>query len=419
MSTLLAVGLAVLAAVPALLVRFGLLDASVELATLFFGGAIVGASFAMAWGAEAAEHDISRALALTTVALLAVLPEYAVDIVFAFKAGQNPAFAQYAAANMTGSNRLLLGLGWPMVAIVAWLVRGQSRLGLSRDAVLPLFFLAVATIYSFVLPLKASIGLFDTLVLFALFGTYAVLAARGRAEQPDLVGPAAAIGALRPASRRVVIFALFAFAGFAISQSAGPFADGLVHTGQSLGIDEFLLVQWLAPLASEAPEFLVAALLAIRGKTTAALGLLLSAKLNQWTLLVGSLPLAYVVGVLSETQAATSSVLALALPLDTRQVAEVWLTAAQSLFGVAVLASLSLSLGEAALLAILFAAQLVVGGLLRAALHNTLGADQELFAFSLAYLVLSVVFGIQARKVIASVLRHRLRKGLDYPALQE
>jgi Ca2+/Na+ antiporter len=69
-----------------------------------------------------------------------------------------------------------------------------------------------------------------------------------------------------------------------------------VHTGQKLGIDEFLLVQWLAPLASETPEFLVAVLLALRGKATAALALLLAAKVNQWTLLVGSLALAYSAG---------------------------------------------------------------------------------------------------------------------------
>ena len=89
-----------------------------------------------------------------------------------------------------------------------------------------------------------------------------------------------------------------------------------MRTGQSLGIDEFLLVQWLAPLASEAPEFLIAALLAARGKAGAAMGLLLAAKLNQWTLLVGSLPLAYSFG---------AGQLA-ALPLDSRQVSEVLLT---------------------------------------------------------------------------------------------
>src|SRR5437868_12354832 len=148
MSTRLAVALALLAAVPAALVHVGVLNVSVEIATLFYGLAIVGAAFAMSWGAEAAEHDIPRALALSVVALLAVFPEYAVDIVFAVKAGQDPTFAPYAAANMTGSNRLLLGLGWPTVSILVWLSSGRRVLQLSRDAGLPLFFLVAAWFFS-------------------------------------------------------------------------------------------------------------------------------------------------------------------------------------------------------------------------------------------------------------------------------
>jgi len=399
MGTLLAIALAILSAVPAMLVRFAGLNVPIEVATLFYGLAIVGASFAMAWGAEAAEHDIPRALALTVVALLAVFPEYAVDFIFAFKAGQNPEFAPYAAANMTGSNRLLLGLGWPTVSVLAWLFRGQRRLVLTRDALLPLSFLALATIYSFILPLKANIGLIDSLILFALFGAYALLAAREDTEEPDLVGPAATIGALPSGPRRAAIVGLFAFAGATIGASAEPFADGLVRTGHSLGIDEFLLVQWVAPLASEAPEFLVAALLALRGKANAALGLLLSAKVNQWTLLVASLPLAYSLG------AGRPDV----LPLDSRQVAEVWLTAAQSLFGVAVLASLSLELGESALLACVFLAQFIAGGVIRTVLHDAAGGETELIVFSIVYVLLSLVFMVRARRVLGTMWR----KGRD------
>ena len=390
MPTRLAVALAVLAAGPAALVHLGVLSVSVEIATLFYGLAIVGAAFAMSWGAEAAEHDIPRALALSVVALLAVFPEYAVDIVFAVKAGQDPTYAPYAAANMTGSNRLLLGLGWPTVSVLAWRASGIKLLHLGRDAGLPLFFLGVATLYSFSLPLRANIGIVDSVVLVGLFLTYAVLAAREEHTEPDLVGPPATIGALPTNARRLSILGLFAYAGVAIGAAAEPFAAGLVHTGQRLGIDEFLLVQWLAPLASEAPEFLIAALLAARGKAGAALGLLLSAKLNQWTLLVGSLPLAYSIG---------AGHLA-ALPLDNRQSAEVLLTAAQSLFGIAVLASMSLSLFEAALMASLFIAQLVIGGLLRTSLHNAAGGEVELIVFSVVYLLLSLVFLYQARRVV-------------------
>jgi cation:H+ antiporter len=396
MRTWLLMALALGAAVPAFWLRPGGLVLPVELATFGFGLSVVGAAFLMSWAAEAAERDIPRALALTAVALLAVLPEYAVDIIFAYKAGHDPAFAPYAVANMTGSNRLLLGLGWPALAVLAWLKSGQHLFRLDRGNWLPLGFLTAATIYSFLLPLKATISPLDSVVLISLFVVYAVLAARAEGEEPILVGPAAAIGGLPTARRRLAIVGLFAFAGATIGISAEPFAEGLVYTGQKLGIDEFLLVQWLAPLASETPEFLVAALLAVRGKATVALGLLLAAKLNQWTLLVGSLALAYSAGA---GQVA-------ALPLDQRQVGEVLLTAAQSLFGLAVLARLSFSLRSAALLAALFVGQLVLGGVLRAGLHNAGAASAELFWFAGLYLVLAAWQLARARHVLGR-LRHR------------
>ena len=112
----------------------GHLDHAVEAA--LFGLAIVGAAFLLSWAAETAQLDISAGLALAVLALIAVLPEYAVDLVFAGKAGT--AVAQHgpaclapgapgespcslALANMTGSNRLLIGVGWSMVVLMAWL----------------------------------------------------------------------------------------------------------------------------------------------------------------------------------------------------------------------------------------------------------------------------------------------------------
>jgi cation:H+ antiporter len=58
--------------------------------SLIFGAGIVGAAFLLAWGAEVAQLDISQALALALVALVAVLPEYAVDGYLAWQAGANP-----------------------------------------------------------------------------------------------------------------------------------------------------------------------------------------------------------------------------------------------------------------------------------------------------------------------------------------
>ncbi|MYE32940.1 MAG: sodium:proton exchanger, partial [Chloroflexi bacterium] len=102
--------------------------------------------------------------------------------------------------------------------------------------------------------------------------------------------------------------------------------------------------------ASESPEFLVAGILAFRGRAAVGLAALLSSKVNQWTLLVGSLPVAF--GISGETLGG--------LPLDGRQSQEVFLTAAQSLFAVAVLVSLSLGRLEAIALLGLFMIQFLI-----------------------------------------------------------
>ncbi|MFC6738066.1 hypothetical protein [Methylobacterium tardum] len=78
-----------------------------------FGIAILAAGFLLSWGAETAEQYVSQGLILAAVALVTVLPEYAVDIYYAYMAGASgpdSRYAQYAAANMTGANRLLVGL---------------------------------------------------------------------------------------------------------------------------------------------------------------------------------------------------------------------------------------------------------------------------------------------------------------------
>src|SRR5205814_1679113 len=72
----------------------------------------------IAWGAEAAQFLISQGLALAILAWLQTLPEFAVEAVIAWDAGQEPERAHLAIANLTGAIRLLLGLGWPMIYFV-------------------------------------------------------------------------------------------------------------------------------------------------------------------------------------------------------------------------------------------------------------------------------------------------------------
>ena len=328
---------------------FGGLGLPFEWIALAAGCAILGAAFMLSWSCEIAERDIPQSLALLALALVGVLPEYAIDLHFAWMAGKDPVYAGYAVANMTGANRLLIGFGWAAVVLAAcW--RGRTeRLTLHPRQRLELRFLVWATLYSFVIPLSGSIDLLDAAVLLGLFLAYVRAAMKGEHEDTELVGPARLIDVqFADLGRRSWALALFLFAAFAIFVSAEPFAESLVHLGQNYDVDEFLLVQWIAPLASESPEFVVAVLFALKLRGSVGIGALVSSKVNQWTLLVGAIPIAYAISLGS----------ARGLPLDARQTEELLLTSAQSLLASIMLADLSFSRKEAIALAILFAAQL-------------------------------------------------------------
>jgi cation:H+ antiporter len=389
------VALTALVALPSVVLRASGAHLPDVFALLVFGGAVVAAAFLLAWAAEAAEVDISGNLAVAILALIAVLPEFAVDLYFAYSAGHRPGYAAYAAANMTGSNRLLIGLGWPLAAVA--FVVGVGRRGghargvdLKPERRIELAFLGLASIYAVIIPLTRQIAWYDSIVLIGLFAAYMWRVGHTPQEEPDLIGVAAAIAELPSARRRPLVVGLFVFAAGVVVAAAQPFAEALIGTGRVLHIDEFLLVQWLAPLASESPELLVAVLFSLRGKGDKGLGTVLAAEVSQWTLLVGAIPVAYAVG------GGDGS-----LPLDPRQHAEFILTSAQAVLGFAVLANLRLSRWEAAMMIGLFAIQF--------ALPDP-GARIRLAG---AYLLIAVCMLLVQRRHVARVVPCAFRIGAE------
>jgi len=433
-SMLVAIGLCL----PGALSRLTGVHGEVGVMALLFGLSIVGAAFLLSWAAEVAQLDMSAGLAIALLAFIAVLPEYAVDLVFAWKGGNavekfgpacRPAASatespcSLALANMTGANRLLIGVGWSLVVFLAWYAmrrrnRGEAvrppaadpgdsgpadpvtagarltEIRLDRSHSVELAFLTIASAYSLTLPLKGSVTLLDAAVLVGLFIAYTVRISRAPAEHPHLVGPSLYVATFTPRNRRLSVGLLFAFAAGVILLCAEPFAESLVATGARFGVSEFLLVQWLAPLASEAPELLVAGLYAWRLNTNAGLGTLVSSKVNQWTLLVGTLPIVFAI--------ASGSLHG--LPIVARQREELFLTAAQSVFAVAILANLSISVKEAAMLFALFWAQFVLGAVVPASWHGA-----ELVVVGAIYLLLAAGYFIRHRTAVPDLLRDGLR----------
>jgi len=286
-----------------------------------------------------------------------VLPEYAVDIYLAWRAAHHPEYIPLVAANMTGANRLLVGVGWSAVVFLGWMalrkqgkIPAEGQIPIEPVLAIEVTTLTVATLYSLVLPLKGTITLWDAVVFVLMFAGYVWTAGRAPHIEPEPAGPVATLAALPRRWRRASYVLMFLYSGFIILIATEPFTEGLIHLGKSFGISEFILIQWIAPLASESPEMIILCYFALRGHVASAMSAIISSKINQWTLLIGSLPIIYSVS------AGHFSF----LPLEPRPREEVLLTAAQSLFACAVIANRFFSRLEALLLFVLFAVQLVI-----------------------------------------------------------
>ena len=382
--------LAIVLTLPGLALRFAHPDLSPIWVAVLSGMAILGASFLLTWACEVAQLDIPQAVAVAVVAFIAVLPEYAVDMYFTWMAGQHPesAYSHYAIANMTGANRLLIGVGWSAIVLI-FAGRYHSAVALHDDKRTDVLFLGLATLYALLIPLKGSLTWVDGVVFLAIYAWYIWIIARRPCEEEEPEGPAAVLAQLPKKKRLRTVSAIFLFAALVILCNAEPFSESLVASGKLLGVNEFLLVQWLAPIASEAPEFIVALMFAFRGNAGLALGSLLSSKLNQWTLLVGMIPGVYAV---------SSGGLSPSINLDTHQFQEILLTAGQSIFAVALLLDLRLHVREAFWLLVLFAAQLL-SPLYDAQLEAMLGLPHDPlrlhYFYAQVYLALAAILMIK------------------------
>ena len=390
--------------VPGIILRLGHFysDLNPLLILLFTGLGIFGAAFILTWACEVAQMDIPQTLALAVVAFIAVLPEYAVDMYFTWMAGQDPesAYSHYAIANMTGANRLLIGIGWSAIAILYWL-KYKKDVILDPERRTEMLFLAAATIYAFIIPIKGSLACYDAIIFVGMYVYYIWVISKRPTEEEECEGVALVLANLPPSRRKATMAGLFVFAALIILANAEPFSESLIASGKFLGIDEFLLVQWLAPVASEAPEFIVAILFVLRAKANLALGSLLSSKLNQWTLLVGMIPLVY---------ALSSGSFSPYLPMDAHQLSEVLLTAAQSLFAIALLLTMKLNMKGALALLVLFLAQFTAP-MYQESLESLMGLahspDRLHDIYSIIYIVIAL-FIIAKRYKMAIKLKEGL-----------
>jgi cation:H+ antiporter len=309
----------------------------VPLATVGLGIGLVGASFLLAWAADAGEAVFSGGGVLAVIALVVVLPEFTIETRFAYIQQTN-----LVTANLTGATRLLLTGATALPLVVAFIARrtGQAatpfRLAPARR--LELGLLLMASIFAIQIVARGNLTLPDGIILIGLYVLYARRVQGSPEEEPAVLGVPAGLVSLPSAYRRASIAALIVIAAAVVVAIANPFADALLGTGKSLGIDPYLLIQSVIPLATEAPEFVVVAVLVAHRRPAQALALFLASAVTQWTLGMGALPVAYLAGGGGAS-----------MPLAGREQLEVGLTIALTLFAVAALSSLRPQRVDAAL----------------------------------------------------------------------
>lgn len=319
----------------------------VELATIGLCIGLIAASFLLAWAADAGEAVFSGGFILAVIALVAVLPEFIIETRFAYIQQ-----AELVTANLTGATRLLLTGATALPLVVVYLARRRGQAAapfqLAEARQLELGILLVVSIFAIQVVARGSLTLADGIILVALYLLYARRVRGTPEEEPAVIGVPAGLLSLSPQFRRPAIAALILAAAAVVITIANPFADALLATGTSFGIDPYFLIQSVVPLATETPEFVIVAVLVANRRPAQGLALFLASSVSQWTLGMGVLPIAYLAG-----GGGTS------MPLAGRELVELALTIALTVFAVAALVFLKPERVDAAIVVGVMALQFI------------------------------------------------------------
>jgi len=314
----------------------------------------------IAWAAEAAQFLISQGLALAILAWLQTLPEFAVEGVIAWTAGKDPAKVHLATANLTGAIRLLPGLGWPLIFFTAFIFnriknkRNLKEIVLEKEHSVEVLSLLPPLIYFGVIFLKGTFNVIDSLVLILIYCAYLYCLNRvppQEAEGIDELEPIPRkILFLKPLFRNSTIVGLFFAGGLILFFVAEPFLQSMLGLALTLGVSEFVFVQWVAPFLSEFPEKVSAFYWARQvKKAPIALMNMVSSNINEWTMLAAVIPIVF-----SISSGSFSTI-----HFDHLQLTEILLTMVQSSLAFLLLLNMRFSWYEALGLFLLWAIQLV------------------------------------------------------------
>ena len=326
--------------------------------------AIVLAAMLIAWAAECGQFFISQGLALALLAWIQTLPEFAVEAVIALEAAKDPSKVHLITANYTGSLRLFVGLGWPMVYFVS-LFFGKKKgsmfswaIELENEHSIAIMSLLPALLYFLAIYYKGTLNIFDGIVLGGIYFVYLYLVSRVPPHDKEEIGDLGMVPKrvmrLKPPADIVWIAGFFIAGAVILYFGAHPFLNSMLAIAAFFGVSQFVFVQWVAPFLSEFPEKLSAFYWARKvTKAPMALANFVSSSINQWTILVAIIPFIYSFGMGKVTH----------VVFDEHQRLEILLTIIQSYLGFLFLASMDFRFFEALALFILWLAQFIFPGI--------------------------------------------------------
>jgi cation:H+ antiporter len=206
--------------------------------------------------------------------------------------------------------------------------------------------LGLAAVWALRPALRGKVTLLDAAVLISLYAFYLHRVAHAEDEAPEMIGVARSLAELPAEQRRRWVGGLLLYSATVILLTAVPFSNAVLGTGALVGISPYLLLQWLVPVATETPEIVVALVLLMHGRGGQSVAVLLASAVSQYTLALGTLPVAFLLGAGAGP-----------LPLQPREQIELILTMGVALYAVASLVQLRLSRGDASIMLILFSLQ--------------------------------------------------------------
>lgn len=310
---------------------------------------LVSGSLLLAWAADVAEVALRGRFVLIAVALAGVLPELTVEVQLAY--GQQP---QFVTANLTGATRLLLAaaVALPAFGRAPLTTRPRTQQVLAGPGRrLDLAVLAAAAVAGVTVIATGELTLVHGVVFASLYVLY--LSKSGASTEPSspVAGVPAGIAALGATTARRLCCAMFVAATAGVILTARPFPGEMVRGGAAFGVDPYLLIQYVIPLATETPELVVAGAFVLNRRPDRAVALLLVAAVTQWTVALAAVSGAYLVG--------GGGIM---LPLSGRERVELLLTTSTTLMTTAALISLRLERIDAWIVTFAYGLQAVFTG---------------------------------------------------------